>query len=109
MVSVKWTEAAREDVVEIRDHISIDSVDRAIGMVDRIKAAIESCRMFPRASTRVLEWDREDLRETYVGPYRVIYQFTQNTIFVIGVIHSARHLPRADRVLGRDQQMEEHD
>jgi plasmid stabilization system protein ParE len=67
-------------------------------MIRRIRAAAQACRRFPLASPRVEEWDRDDLRETYVGQYRVIYQYTGGVVQVLTVIHSARRLPSLDSI-----------
>ncbi|MBS0260457.1 MAG: type II toxin-antitoxin system RelE/ParE family toxin, partial [Planctomycetes bacterium] len=45
----------------------------------------------PQAGSRVPEWDRDDIREIFVGSYRVIYRYDVD-VEVVAVIHAARML-----------------
>lgn len=38
------------------------------------------------------EYERDDLREVFVGNYRLIYRFTPDEVVVQAVIHGARDL-----------------
>jgi addiction module RelE/StbE family toxin len=98
MAKIRWTAIAREDLRQIRAYIARDSRTYAARMIQRIRSAARACRRFPLASPRVEEWDRDDLRETYVGSYRVIYHVDGGVITVLTVIHSARRLPPLDSV-----------
>ena len=92
MTRIRWSHAARADLREIHAHIARDSRVYARRFVERIKVAVENIRLFPEAGARVAEWDRDDIREIYVGSYRVIYRIRE-VIEVIAVIHGARQLP----------------
>ncbi len=92
MSPIRWTDAARADLREIHSHIARDSRIYARRFVDRIKAAVEGIRLFPEAGAKVPEWDRDDIREIYVGNYRVIYRL-RDCIEIVAVIHGARRLP----------------
>lgn len=56
-------------------------------------------REMPRALTHladrgrvVPEWDDTSVRELFLGNYRLLYQVTEQIVFVIGFIHGARDL-----------------
>ena len=96
-VRIIWTDAARADLRAIHDYIARDSQMYAIRVIEQIKSKVESI-IFPEASAMVPEWNRPDIRETFVASFRIIYRITANTIEVLAVIHSARQLPDEDNL-----------
>lgn len=87
MRGIRWSLAARQDLREIRAYIARDSRVYAKRLVDRIQKATEGIRLFPEAGSHVAEWGREDVREIFVGSYRIIYRIRAD-IEIIAVIHS---------------------
>jgi len=92
MTRIRWSHADRADLREIYAHIARDSRVYARRFVERIKSAIENVRLIPEAGAKVVEWDRDDIREIYVGNDRLIYRI-RDVIEVVAVIHGARQLP----------------
>ena len=88
----RWTEDAKVDLAEIKAHIADDSRENAKRLIKRIRAAVKAIH-FPESGSRVLQFDKVELREIYVGNYRVIYRVVKNEIWVYRVIHGARRLP----------------
>ena len=62
MAEVRWTEPALDDLQAIVDFISRDSPAYAARLAT-----------LPRSGTRVPEFDREDIRELTVRPFRIIH------------------------------------
>jgi toxin ParE1/3/4 len=95
MSRVVWTAQAKADLREIREYIARDSRLYACRTIERIRAGAASCRQFPEAAAIVPEFGDADVRETFVGNYRVVFRLTPKTITVLTVIHAARrlHLP----------------
>ena len=95
MSRVVWTAQAKADLREIREYIARDSRQSARRMIERIRAGAASCRRLPEATAIVPEFYDSNIRETFVGNYRVIFRLTPKTITVLTVIHAARrlHLP----------------
>ena len=93
MNRIEWSAAARQDLRDIRAHIARDSAQYARRFVDRIKAAVQGTQRFPAAAARVPDWDREDVREIFVGQYRILFRFDEDVVYVLAVIHAARRLP----------------
>jgi toxin ParE1/3/4 len=91
MTRIRWSASARLDLREIQAYIARDSRVYARRFIDRIKKAVESIPRFPDAGSRVPEWDRDDMREIFVGNYRVIYRADADVV-IIAVIHAARTL-----------------
>ncbi len=88
----RWTGDAKEDLAKIRAYIAEDSRENAKRFIQRIRAAVKAIH-FPESGSRVLQFDKVELREIYVGNYRVIYRVVKNEIWVYRVIHGARRLP----------------
>jgi addiction module RelE/StbE family toxin len=93
MGRVAWTEPALDDVREIIQFIAKDSPRYAVKLADRIMEAPRGLTSHPRSGGRVPEFDRDDIREVLVRPYRIIYNVRGDDCYVVAVIHGARDLP----------------
>jgi plasmid stabilization system protein ParE len=91
-----WAPPARQDLRDIHEYISRDSVTYATAMVDGIVVATQRLIDFPRLGRRVPEFGERDLiRELIVRNYRVIYRIDPDSISIAAVIHGARDLLKA--------------
>jgi toxin ParE1/3/4 len=92
MASVTWMDTALDDVEDIRHGIAQDSPRAAADFVKSVFAASDSLELFPRSGRKVPEFDRDDLRELIVRPYRLIYTIVDNQVEIQIVLHGARLL-----------------
>jgi toxin ParE1/3/4 len=90
---VHWTDKALLRLKQIHDYIASDSPVNARRFVDRLtqKAALIAGQ--PQAGAVVKKYQRDDIRETYEGYYRIIYRIHAGRIDVLTVRHGARRLP----------------
>ena len=95
MGRVIWTEPALADVQEIVRFISKDSPRYAEKLANRIAEAPRGLGSHPQSGGRVPEFDRDDIREILVNPYRILYCIKDSDCYVVAVIHGARDLPAA--------------
>jgi toxin ParE1/3/4 len=93
MGRVFWTEPALADVQEIMHFVAKDSRRYALKLADRIMEASRGLASQPHSGGRVPEFDRDDLREVLVRPYRSIYNVRSDDCYVVAVIHGARDVP----------------
>jgi toxin ParE1/3/4 len=93
MTRIRWTEAARTDLRTLHAYIARDSRVYARRVVERLRKAVERLQVFPESGTRVIEWDRPDLREVVVGNYRAVYRYREQIVEILAVLHAARNLP----------------
>jgi toxin ParE1/3/4 len=93
MSRIKWTKTAQNDLRAIYAFIARDSQRYARRMVDRIRASVERLEINPYSGGKVLEWDRDDVREIIVGNYRVIHRVQRRQIRILTIVHAARELP----------------
>jgi plasmid stabilization system protein ParE len=98
---IVWTDHAWNDLDQIADYIVTGSKAYASGFVRQIMTRADSLELFPHAGAIVPEFDRADVRETFVKKYRLIYQVADEEIRILAVVHGARELPAAivDRAL----------
>ena len=90
--SVVWTETAWRDLEHIADHIAEDSPRYAAAFVSRIR---EKARLLDECAERgrmVPELGESTVRELLIGNYRLVYEISEQTIHILGLIHGARDL-----------------
>ena len=90
---VFWTQNAIDHLVNIYEHIALNSPTYANRMVDRITHRSEQIADQPLSGRKVPEYQSEDIRELIEKPYRIIYRIKADQIDVLAVIHSASLLP----------------
>lgn len=79
-----------------RDHSRVHRVDSELYAsltVSRLVAAAGRLIQFPALGRVVPEFDRPDLRELIVRPYRLVYRLRGESIEIATVFHAARMFP----------------
>jgi len=92
-----WTGPAVKDLEEITAFIARDSPTYAQRFGHRLREAPKQLRLFPRLGGIVPEFERENLREVIVDPYRIVYEIRGEDCYIIGVVHGSRVLTRVIR------------
>ncbi len=88
-MKVQWTETAEAHLNGIFAYIAQDSKTYALRTVDRITRRSQQIGAFPLSGRRVPEYDMDQIREVFSGPYRIIYHIKADQVDVIAVIHGA--------------------
>ena len=89
---VTWTESAWIDLGEVADYIAKDSAHYAGAFVREVRDAARSLTDLAERGRLVPEFNDPSIRELFVRSYRLIYQVTGQTIYIVGFIHGARDL-----------------
>ena len=89
---VHWTETAESHLDALYEYIAQDSPTYALLIIDRITSKSQQIVEFPLSGRRVPEYDIDQIREVFAGPYRIIYHIKSDQIDVIAVIHSAMNV-----------------
>jgi plasmid stabilization system protein ParE len=92
-MNIKWTHSAEQQLDQIFNYIARDSKVYAYQTIDKIIREAESLTEQPRKGWKVPEFQKEDIREVFSHPYRIIYQMSGKDVKILSVIHSARELP----------------
>ena len=92
-MTIEWSEVAQADLDDIYQYIARDVPYYAELFIDRLIEATDKLEDHPRIGRRVPEADyRDDIRELIVQGYRIIYLVTDETIYILTVIHGSRDL-----------------
>lgn len=89
---VKWTELAWSDLEEAADYIAKDSPYYAAAFVHEVRDVARSLVYLAERGRVVPEFNNPNIRELFVRSYRLIYQVTEQTVYIVGFIHGARDL-----------------
>ena len=90
MKKVYWLEKANNDLEQIYNFISQDSIYYAIKTINSIYAKTEIIMLYPYIGRAVLEIDNKMIREYIYKSYRIIYKIDSDIILILRVWHSAR-------------------
>ena len=88
-MKVYWTKTAESHLDAIYAYISQNSNLYALRTVDRITRRSQQIAAFPLSGRRVPEYDMNQIREVFSGPYRIIYHIKPGRVDVVAVIHGA--------------------
>ncbi|MCF7983295.1 MAG: type II toxin-antitoxin system RelE/ParE family toxin [Thiohalocapsa sp.] len=92
---VRWTETARADLELIVDFIAEDSVEDAVGALDRLEERAEALRLAAERGRVVPELKVVDVfqyRELIERPWRIVYRIEPDRVVVLAVLDGRRDL-----------------
>ena len=92
MVKIVWTELAIDDLKNIHNYISKESLVYANNLVEKLISRIDQIEQFPESGRIVPEFRKRMLRELIEGSYRIIYKIHREYIGTVRIHHSARLL-----------------
>jgi plasmid stabilization system protein ParE len=93
-VKLRWTDRARSDLAAIERYIALDDRDAAARWIDRLRERARKAARIPNAGRVVPEIGREDVREVFLGNYRLVYRVGANHVDVLTVFEGHRRLPK---------------
>ncbi len=96
-MKVHWTETAEAHLDAIYAYIAQDSETYALRIVDQITRKSQQVGAFPMSGRRVPEYDLDQIREVFSGPFRIIYHIKADQIDVLTVIHGAMNVLRDEQ------------
>jgi toxin ParE1/3/4 len=89
---VRWSSRALSDLESIAAYIEADSPAYARSVVKKIVFATRQLSRFPRSGREVPEFENPSIRELIIYSYRIIYNFDNNVINILSVIHGKQKL-----------------
>jgi len=87
---LRWTERAVADLLAIGDYIAADNPIAARSWVERLRQQAINASKVPRAGRVVPEIGREDIRETFLRTYRIVYRVVDNDTVVLTLLPELR-------------------
>ncbi len=90
-MQLEYTEEATADLVDLLDHIALDSPKRAFSYVGKLREAIELLQLFPNigvaCKTKGID---EDCRVLTYESYLIFYVVMVDTVLVKTIINASR-------------------
>lgn len=93
-MKVHWTETAQEHLDGIHAHIARNSPVYAKRVVDRLTRRSQQIALVPLSGRTVPEYEIDQIREVFEGPFRIVYYIKPDRIDVLAVIHGAQDVLR---------------
>jgi len=87
---IVWSIDAHNDLIEIYNYISKDSLYYAIKTVSEITEKTENLYYFPYMGKKSLFYRDEEYRELIYKSYKIIYEINSSIINIHRIWHSAR-------------------
>ena len=95
-MKIIWSPLAVERLEDIFDYIFAENPSTAIKFIDKIFKKVESLTEYPQRGRKVPEANREEIREVFLGEYRIIYRLEKNKIIVLTIRNFKQLLPGED-------------
>lgn len=95
-LKVFWTENSVQDLLSIKEFISLDSFERAETWVRELYFSGEDLAVFPLRGRIVPEFNRENIRELLIENYRLVYRVKATSIEILTVFEGHRQLKKKD-------------
>jgi len=95
-MKIIWSPLAHQRINEIADYIATDSLAAAEKWVNSIYDSVIRLKDFPKSGRLVPEVEKDDIREIFLGNYRIIYGIEERQIKILTVRHGKQILPIGD-------------
>ncbi len=97
-MKISWSPLAMERLEEVFEYISGDIIYAAQKMVERIFDKVETLPQNPMRGRMVPEANREEIREVFVGEYRIIYRIETKRLSILSIRNFKQLLREEDIV-----------
>lgn len=85
-----------QDLLAIKDFISLDSPEMADKWVQELYSSGENLASFSQRGRIVPEFNRENIRELLIENYRLVYRVKPTSIEILAIFEGHRQLKRKD-------------
>jgi len=91
MVEITWTDQAEQDLNDIADFISRDSVLQAEKVVNELLTLVADIPNSPFLGRSVPELNQPNIRERILYQYRIVYKISgKSDVLLLTLLHSRR-------------------
>lgn len=95
-LKARWTENSIQDLLVIKEFISLDSPNRAGTWIGELYTSGENLASFPQRGRIVPEFNQENIRELLIENYRLVYRVKATAIEILAVFEGHRRLNKKD-------------
>src|SRR5262245_7984393 len=93
---IVWTPQAKSDLRLIESYIAQFAPATAKAFIRRIRDRVRTLTTLPTAASPLTDPPLSNLREIYVGNYRIIFRVGSDVVDILTVVHGARLLDDGD-------------
>jgi len=101
MVQIIWTDSALQDLNDIGDYISKDSIHYAEITVVRLFESVDILENHPFAGVKAPTLGNESIRQIVKGDYRILYQIINESRIDVLTVHNCARLISNTKALRR--------
>jgi toxin ParE1/3/4 len=94
MAEIIWTQPALDDLDEIAEYIALDKLSAAQNLVREIFEKVDRLGDSPNSGRKVPELTPSKYKEVIVGPCRIFYRVSEDTVYILHVMRVERDLRR---------------
>ena len=98
MINVEFKQKAEEELQQIKEYISRDSIYYANKTVNEIIDKAEYLEIFPYTGRKIPEYNNVSLRELIYKSYRIFYKVNSN-IHILNIVHHSRDFLNSINIL----------
>ncbi len=91
MVNIEFKPNAKEDMKQIEEYISRDSIYYANKTIEGIIEKTKNLSIFPYMGRKIPEYNNVNLREIIYKSYRILYKVNSN-VYILNIFHHSRDL-----------------
>ena len=84
LVNIELKQNAKEDMRQIKEYISRDSIYYANKTIEEIIKRIKNLSLFPYIGRKIPEYNNINLREIIYKSYRILYKVNSN-IYILNI------------------------
>jgi len=96
-LKVIWSKESLRQLIEIENHISKDSPERAVKFINKSIERAEKAKDYPYKGRIVPEFLMNEIREVFEKTYRIIYRISEKQIEVLTVFEGLQLLKSVDK------------
>jgi len=89
-VKLVFSDAAKQDLTEIDDHIASDSPERAVTFIRALKESADRVSRRPKAFAILRRYAHLGIRRYVHSNYLIFYQIDGEQVSIIRILHGAR-------------------
>jgi len=89
-VRIEWTEQAEDMLDQALDYLLSERPSAALAWFEALMGQVRLLERFPDSGRVVPEYQRPEIRELLVDPYRVPYHRAEDAISILAVMHDRK-------------------
>ena len=93
--TVYWSQAAKDDLIEIIEYISKDSAQTALEILESLEKQTNDLSQFPKRGRIIPELKKNNInkyRELIHAPWRIFYKIEEKKVYILAVIDGRRNI-----------------